>query len=312
MRHLFQATATPNHALQKTQPVRSGCNRRLPWVGSLSLGRQRLETLPMKSALLIFVLVALFRSALAAETAGECDLSAEFGSYSGAFVLYDTAQQRWLRYHPEECRVRTTPCSTFKVLNSLIALETGVASGPDFSLPWDGTKHSIEPWNHDQTLRSAFSVSCVWYFQELAKRVGLERYRQILPKVGYGNGDVTGGVTQFWLASSLTISPDEQVEFLRRLHTRKLPFSDKTMDTVLDLMTLSRTGQTIFRGKTGTAGDADKDVATLGWFVGSVATPSGDYIFATRITGGENPSGRTARKMTESILSTLKILPAHE
>ena len=258
------------------------------------------------------MMVSLFRSTLAAETSEKRDFSSEFGSYSGAFVLYDAANQRWLRYHPEECRVRTTPCSTFKVLNSLIALETGVANGPDFSLPWNGTRHPIEPWNQDQTLRSAISVSCVWYFQELAKRVGLERYQQILPKVGYGNGDLTGGVTQFWLQSSLTISPDEQVEFLRRLHGRKLPFSDKTVDTVLDIMTLSKTGKTIFRGKTGTAGDANKNVATLGWFVGSVSTPTGDYFFATRITGGENPSGRTARKITESILTTLKILPAHE
>ncbi len=266
----------------------------------------------MKSAVLLCLLLSIFQSTLAADTSKERDLSAEFGSYSGAFVLYDGAQQRWLRYQPEECRVRTTPCSTFKVCNALIALETGVASGPDFSLPWDGTHHPIEPWNHDQTLRSAMSVSCLWYFQEMAKRVGLERYQQIMPKVGYGNGDVSGGVTQFWLASSLTISPDEQVQFLRRLHEHKLPFSAKTMDTVLDIMTLSKTGKTIFRGKTGTAGDGKKLIATLGWFVGSVSTPSGDYFFATRITGGENPSGRTARKITESILSTLKIFPAHE
>ena len=265
----------------------------------------------MKLALILCLLLSLFHSALAAETSEERDLSAEFGSYSGAFVLYDAAQQRWLRYHPEECRVRSTPCSTFKVCNALIALETGVANGPDFSLPWDGTHYSIEPWNHDQTLRSAMSVSCLWYFKELAKRVGLERYQQIMPKVGYGNGDVSGGVPQFWLQSSLTISPNEQVEFLRRLSTHKLPFSEKTMDTVLDLMTLSRTGKTIFRGKTGTAG-VGLETATQGRFFGSASTPAGDSFFATRITGGENPSGRTARKITESILSTLKIFPAHE
>jgi len=122
---------------------------------------------------------------------------------------------------------------------------------------------------------------------------------------------VTGGVIQFWLQSSLTVSPDEQVDFLRRLHARTLPFSGKTVDTVLDIMTLARDGQTTFRGKTGTAGD-DRDAATLGWFIGSVSAPSGDYFFAARITGGENPSGRTARKITESILFTLKILPSHE
>ena len=83
------------------------------------------------------------------------------------------------------------------------------------------------------------------------------------------------------------------------------------MDTMLDIMTLSKTDKTIFRGKTDTAG-VGFETATLGWFIGSVSTPSGDYFFATRITGGENPSGRTARKITESILAMLKILPAHE
>ena len=32
-------TQRPNHALQRTRPSRSGCNPRVPWAGSLSLGR---------------------------------------------------------------------------------------------------------------------------------------------------------------------------------------------------------------------------------------------------------------------------------
>ena len=130
--------------------------------------------------------------------------------------------------------------------------------------------------------------------------------------VGYGNNDSTGGLTQFWLQSSLTISPDEQVDFLHRLHSRKLPFSAKTVDTVLDIMTLAQAGQTIFRGKTGSAFDAKKNIPKLGWFIGSVSSPSGHHCFATRITGGENPSGITARKITESILRSLSILPAQK
>lgn len=263
----------------------------------------------MKLSYILNFLVLILGRAFAAETSVECDLSAEFGSYSGGFVLYDEAQQRWLRYQPEQCQTRTSPCSTFKVLNSLIALETGVASGADFRLHWDGTRRSIEAWNQDQTLRSAFATSCVWYYQALATRIGLERYQQIIPKVGYGNNDLTGGVTQFWLQNSLTISPDEQVEFLRRLHARKLPFSGKNVDTLLDIMTLSQAGKTVFRGKTGSA---KKNVPILGWFIGSVTNSSGLYLFATRITGGENPSGITARKITESVLFTLNILPKHE
>jgi len=273
---------------------------------------RQMQLSPVKLCYIFNLLMLFLGRAFAAEASVERDLSAEFGSYTGGFVLYDEAQRRWLRHQPEQCQARTSPCSTFKVLNSLIALETGVASGADFTLPWDGTRRSIESWNQDQTLRSAFATSCVWYYQALATRIGLERYQQIIPKIGYGNNDLTGGVTQFWLANSLTISPNEQEEFLRRLHERKLPFSDKTMDTVLEIMTISRAGQTAFRGKTGSAFDAKKNVPTLGWFIGSVTTPSGLYLFATRITGGENPSGITARKITESILSMLNILPKEE
>jgi beta-lactamase class D len=246
------------------------------------------------------------------ETAEEIDLSKHFGSYSGLFVLYEAGTERWQRYHPEQCRVRTSPCSTFKVLNSLIALETGVASGADFSLSWDGKRHDIDSWNQDQTLRSAFSNSCVWYFQELARRIGMERYRQIIPEVGYGNNDLTGGVTQFWLQSSLAVSPDEQVDFLRRMYNHKLPFSARNVETVLDIMTLKRDGQTVFRGKTGSAFDAKKNVPTLGWFIGSVTASSGNYLFATRITGGESPSGISARRITESVLSDLGILSEND
>lgn len=264
----------------------------------------------VKSTLLIWFLLALVFPAMAESTNEERDLSSFFGNYSGAFVLLDAAHGHWLRYHPGLCRQRVTPCSTFKIPNSLISLETGVANGPDFSLPWDGTRYPIDSWNHDQTLRSAFSVSCLWFYQELARRVGRQRMNEFVTRIHYGNGDTSGGITNFWLSSSLTISPDEQVDFLRRLHARQLPFSARSVDILLDIMTVSRQGQIVYRGKTGTAGDPVKQIATRGWWVGSVSTPKGDYFFATCITGGDNPSGRTARQITEAILASLKILSA--
>ena len=258
--------------------------------------------------------LVLFASILhvPASTSEERDLEPFFGNYSGAFVLLDASHEHWLRYHPDACLKRVSPCSTLKIANSLIALETGVASGPEFALPWDGTKHPIEAWNRDQTLRSAFSVSCLWFYQELARRVGRERMDDWVKKIQYGNGDISGGLTNFWLSSSLLISPDEQVDFLRRLHTGKLPFSARSVKTLLEIMTVSKEGETVYRGKTGTAGDPVKGIATQGWWVGSVCSPKGDYYFATCITGGENPSGRTARQITERILSDVKVLPSHE
>jgi beta-lactamase class D len=250
--------------------------------------------------------------AVSATTTEERDLTQFFGNYSGAFVLLDASRGHCLRYHPELCRKRVSPCSTFKIPNSLIALETGVATGPDFRLPWDGTRYPFDSWNHDQTLRSAFSVSCVWYYQELARRIGSRRMAQFVSAIPYGNCDTSGGITSFWLESSLKISPDEQVEFLQKLHDHTLSFSGRTIETVLDIMTVSRYGKSAYRGKTGTAGDRIKGVATLGWWVGSVSTAGGNYYFATSITGGDNPSGQTARQITETILADMKLLPLHE
>ena len=95
--------------------------------------------------------------------------------------------------------------------------------------------------------------------------------------IHYGNEDISGGLTNFWLSSSLAISPDEQVDFLRRLHTRTLPFSTRSIDAVLDVITISKAGGVTYRGKTGTAGDAVKQIATAGWWVGSLSGGKGDY-----------------------------------
>ena len=89
---------------------------------------------------------------------------------------------------------------------TLISLETGVASGPDFSLPWNGTQYPIEPWNRDQTLRSAFSVSCLWFYQELARRVGSQRMNEFVTKIRYGNCDTSGGITNFATSGFETIN----------------------------------------------------------------------------------------------------------
>jgi beta-lactamase class D len=160
--------------------------------------------------------------ALAYATAGLCststtrDLSEFFGGREGCFVLYDAQADTWLRHNPRGCAERFTPCSTFKIANSLIALHTGVASGPEFSLKWDGVKHPITAWNRDHTMRSAFSNSAVWFYQEIARRIGPERMTDGLRRFDYGNCDTSGGVTNFWLDSTLRISADEQVAFLRR------------------------------------------------------------------------------------------------
>lgn len=241
-------------------------------------------------------------------TSTNLDLSEFFGGREGCFVLYDAQADNYVRYHPKGCAERFTPCSTFKIANSLIALETGVASGPEFSLKWDGVMRPIASWNRDQTMRSAFSNSVVWFYQELARRIGPERMADHVRRLDYGNRDTSGGITNFWLDSTLRISADEQVAFVRRLWADSLPVSKDVQRITRELMELSHSDDgRIFYGKTGTAGDANAGIARLGWFIGCVTKGERRVFFATRITAGRDASGRQARKITEAILARLQI-----
>ncbi len=218
------------------------------------------------------------------------DLSEFFGGRAGCFVLYDAQADS-------------------KIANSLVALDAGVATGPEFSLKWDGVRRPIASWNQDHTMRSAMSNSVVWFYQEIARRIGPERMADYVNRFDYGNHDTTGGITNFWLESTLRISADEQVAFLRRLWADSLPVSKEAQRTTRELMELARSNDDgrIFCGKTGTAGDAKADIARLGWFVGCVTKGERRVFFATRITGERDASGRQARKITEAILKSLQI-----
>lgn len=239
----------------------------------------------------------------------EQQIQKHFQGRIATFILLDVSNKKYVRYKERVAGERLSPCSTFKIPNSLIGLETGVIKDADFVIKWDGKQYPFDTWNKDQTLRSAIGESVVWYYRELARRVGETEEQKWVRKIDYGNMDASGGIEKpFWLQSSLTISDSEQIEFLRRLHAGELPFSKRSTDIVLDILRLSEENGTVFRGKTGTAGDRDKGIATLGWFVGSVERNGKVYIFATNIRGGDNPSGRTARKITEDILREMRLL----
>ena len=235
------------------------------------------------------------------------DLAEFFGGREGCFVLYDSKDKSYVRHNPKGCVERFSPCSTFKIPHTVIALHTGVATGPEFSLRWDGVKRGLAAWDQDQTLRSAFQSSVVWFYQELARRIGAEREARFVRQFDYGNRDTSGGLTNFWLQSSLLIAADEQVAFLRRLWEDGLPASREAQRVTRELMELSRREGRILYGKTGTGGDREAGVARLGWFVGCVERGDRRCFFATRITGQRDASGRQARRITEAILEKLGI-----
>lgn len=228
------------------------------------------------------------------------DLDSLFGGVQGAFVLYDTLTHEYTRYHPEICATRESPCSTFKIPNSLIALETGVAPDAEFFLPWDSIQVPRQAWwpaawARGNTLRSAIRHSVVWYYQEIARRIGPERYRASLAAFDYGNQDISSGVDNFWLGRSLMISPDEQVAFLRKWYEGLPGISDRSAAIVRDILLLETASTFALGGKTGTGNLSDG--RNIGWFVGFVELKHTVRVFALFLESQKaimSPSDRTA------------------
>ncbi len=232
--------------------------------------------------------------------ASEIDLARHFGDFEGCMVLFDPGANTLRRYNAPRASERFSPCSTFKVPNSLIGLETGVIKDADFELKWDGVKRSREALNHDHTLRTAMRDSVVWYYQELARRVGRDRMEKHLRALNYGNMSTAGPIDEFWLNGTLTISADEQVAFIDRLRRADVPFSKRSVDIVQDVMKLDeRDGWTLY-GKTGTEGRDNK--AILGWFVGWVTSKDRTLVFAANMSG-DDATGPKTKAIVLKILS---------
>jgi len=270
---------------------------------------------------LLFLLLGCFVLTNAKETSGQAqtgkspglnqgiayeDLSNYFQEYDGTFVLLDMEKNHYQVYNDDNSKKRVSPNSTYKIISSLVGLETGVLTDENTRLEWDGTIYPIERWNRDQTLASAIAYSVNWYFQKVDSSVGKTRIENYLKQIGYGNDDISGDIHDFWIESSLKISPLEQVEMLKKLYTYEMPFSRRNIDIVKKIIKVSEQDKVILYGKTGTGIVNGNSIN--GWFVGYVENGGKVYIFATNIQGKERADGTNARNITLSILKDKNIL----
>lgn len=216
-----------------------------------------------------------------AAQADEPALSALFErqQMAGTMVIASLDGRRVFIHDEARAGRRFPVASTFKILNSLIALEEH-AVGEDEVLKWDGRVHDFPDWNRDQTLASAFRVSCVWCYQDLAGRIGGDTYRRYLAAIGFGALREPFDPTAFWLDGALTISAREQVDFLRRLYQRSLPFRADSYDALARIMLVRQTPAYALRAKTGWAA---RSTPQVGWYVGYLETPGGVWLFAMNL-----------------------------
>ncbi|MGE6614151.1 BlaR1 family beta-lactam sensor/signal transducer [Peribacillus sp. NPDC076916] len=233
------------------------------------------------------------------------DLHQFFKGYEGSFVLYDHAAQQYRIYNEEKSTLRVSPDSTYKIYSALFALESNVISPEESTLSWDGTEQPYDAWNMDHDVSSALQNSVNWYFQALDRKTGFETIQSNLQAINYGNSDVSGGLGEFWLESSLKISPVEQVQLLQAFYYNQLGYKELHSQTVKEALLLEKNEGASLSGKTGTGTVNGKNIN--GWFIGYVETKNNTYFFATNIQNEDDSSGSKAGEITLSILKDLGI-----
>ncbi len=223
-----------------------------------------------------------------------------FTGYEGTFVLYDLQTDQYSIYNENKSTLRVSPDSTYKIYSALFALESDVITNESSTMKWNGKQYPYDSWNMDQNLSTALENSVNWYFQGLDRKVGKDKIQDYLSQINYGNSDLSGGLSQYWLESSLKISPLEQVQLLKSFYTNDLGFKDKNVQMVKDSIKLEEKDDAVLFGKTGTGIVNGKNIN--GWFIGFVETNQTTYFFATNIESENNSYGSKAAKITKSIL----------
>ena len=233
------------------------------------------------------------------------ELSNAFHGYEGSFVLYNSRENTWSVYDPDNARKRISPNSTYKIYDALLGLESGVISPESSVISWNGEACPFEAWERDQDLNSAIKNSVNWYFQSIDSQLGSDSIKSFLHTIQYGNQQTGSDMDLYWTDSSLKISPLEQVELLKKFNENEFHFSPDNISAVKKALQLSSSDAGNFFGKTGTGRIDNRDVN--GWFVGYVETSDNTYYFSVNIKADSNASGSAAAKIAMSVLSDLEI-----
>ena len=215
---------------------------------------------------------------------------------SGQFTIYNLSRYRDSNY---------TPASTFKIVNSLIGLQTGRITNDSMVIPWDGIKRWNEDWNKDLNMYEAFRVSAVPYYQEVARRIGKDTMQIWLDSLHYGNARIGSAVDSFWLDNSLKVKPDEQLGLVKRLYFDQLPFFKSYQEMVKRAMIQEDNTSYRLAYKTGTGYRENGNL--ISWMVGWIEENKHPYFFVLNMESADPkaPLTQFRKKMLQDILTQL-------
>jgi len=225
---------------------------------------------------------------------------------NGTFVLYDVTAQTYIGHDEARAEKRFVPASTFKIPNTLIGLSVGAVASVDEVLPYRGPAQPfVKAWAKDMGLREAIALSNVPIYQELARRIGLERMRENVARLDYGNKEIGTTVDSFWLTGPLKISAVEQTQFLARLAQDALPFPQDFQKSVREIVLLDQGTNWQLYGKTGWENAPGPGV---GWWVGWVQKDGRVYAFALNMDMRTETDASKRVELGKASLKALGIL----
>jgi len=219
-----------------------------------------------------------------------------FNNGNGQFTIYNLDRYKDSAF---------LPASTFKIVNSLIGLQTGIASNTQMIIKWDGVTRNVPEWNKDLTMNEAFRVSAVPYFQELARRIGKDTMQFWLDSLHYGTTKIKTRIDTFWLDNSLKITPDEQLGLVKKLYFRQLPFYAAYQDTVKKLMLFEDKPAYKLSYKTGWG--QTENGSQIGWMIGWIEENRHPYFFVLNVDSKDKNLEMSAirMKILKNILTQL-------
>lgn len=247
----------------------------------------------------------------------EADWAEYFDGLNGAAVVYNASNRQYAVYQEELALSRHSPCSTFKIISSLIALEKGIIKPGQSLRSWSGETFWNESWNQDMDFDWAFRNSCVWYFREVIDEIGQETMQEELDRLSYGNGDISDwagernqnnnnrALTGFWIESSLEISPREQTEVMERIFGKNSLYSEETQKELKQVMLVSeqKTEGISIYGKTGMG--KVSGITVDAWFTGFAESGGENIYFCVYLgrTDGRDVTSAEAREIAVQIIT---------
>jgi beta-lactamase class D len=199
----------------------------------------------------------------------------------GCFTMLNNSDGNITVYNLAMDTTRVLPASTFKIVNALISLQTGIATDENMPIKWDGITRANNAWNKDLTLTEAFKVSAVPHFQSLARSIGMDTMRSFIDSLSYGNKQIAGSIDSFWLNNSLKISPDEQLGLMKQLYFDQLPFRASVQESVRKMML--QEDNTLYKLSYKTGWGFDEKNNNIGWVVGWIEENRHVYFFVTLV-----------------------------